>query len=92
MIKKEQKHFNLILDSGLTFFSHVRGKTISARRGVGVIRYLSKYATRDEIYKLYVWPHVHYDAGTSSITGMIQSSLWISPKNSNLPDTLQHLL
>ena len=63
VIKQEQKHDGLILDSGLTFHSHVREKIISARSGIGVIRFLSKYVTRDvldQIYKLYVRPHFDY--------------------------------
>ena len=63
LIKQKQKHLGLILDSGLTFHSHVREKIISARRGIGVIRFLSKYVTRgvlDQIYKLYVRPHLDY--------------------------------
>ena len=53
----------MILDSGLTFHSHVREKIISARRGIGVIRFLSKYVMRDvldQMYKLYVRPHLDY--------------------------------
>ena len=43
--------------------SYVREKIISARRGIGVIRYLSKYVSRDvldQMYKLYVRPHLDY--------------------------------
>ena len=50
-------------DLSLNFQSHVREKIVSARRGIGVIRYLSKYVTRevlDQMYKLYVRPHLHY--------------------------------
>ena len=53
----------MILDSRLNFDSHVREKIISARRGTGVIRYLSKYVSRDvldQMYKLYVRPHLDY--------------------------------
>ena len=63
VIKQEQKHLGLILDSGLTFHSHLREKVISARRGIGAIRFLSKYVTMDvldQIYKLYVRPHLDY--------------------------------
>ena len=63
VIKKEQKHLCLILDSDLTFHSHLREKIISARRGIGVIRFLSKYVSRDvldQMYKLYVQPHLAY--------------------------------
>ena len=57
VIKQEQKHFSLILDSGLTFYSHMREKIISARRGIGVIQFLSNYVTMDvldQMYKLYM--------------------------------------
>ena len=62
-IKDEQKHLGMLLDSRLNFNSHVREKIISARRGIGVIRYLSKYVSRDvldQMYKLYVRPHLDY--------------------------------
>ena len=63
VIKREQKHLGLILNSGLTFHSYVREKIISARRGIGVIRFLSKYVSRDalgQMYKPYVRPHLDY--------------------------------
>ena len=64
IIKQEQKHLGFILDSGLTFHSHVREKIISARRGIGVIRFLSKYVSMDvleQMYKLYVRLHLDYE-------------------------------
>ena len=63
IIKDEQKHLGMILDSCLIFNSHMREKIISARRGIGVIHYLSKYVSRDvldQMYKLYVRPHLDY--------------------------------
>ena len=62
-MKDEQTHLGLILDSGLTFHSHIKDKTIKANRGIGMIRYLSKYFTSDvldQLYKLYVRPHLDY--------------------------------
>ena len=41
----------------------MREKLVSARRGIGVIRYLSKYVSRvvlDQMYKLYVKAHLDY--------------------------------
>ena len=41
----------------------MREKIISARRGIGVIRYLSKYVSRDvldQMCNLYVRPHLDY--------------------------------
>ena len=61
VIKDEQKH--LVLDSDLNFRSHIREKIISARKGIGVIRYLSKSVSRDvldQMYKLYLRPHLDY--------------------------------
>ena len=62
-IKLEHKHLGMILDSKLNFHSHVREAIIKARRGIGIIRFLSKYVSRDvldQIYKLYVRPHLDY--------------------------------
>ena len=53
----------MILDSKLNLNSHVREVIIKARRGIGIICYLSKYVSRDvfdQIYKLYVRPHLDY--------------------------------
>ena len=55
VIKSEQKHLGMILDSSLNFQSYVREKTVSARMGIGVIRYMPRYVTRevlDQMYKL----------------------------------------
>ena len=45
--KQEQKHLGMILDSRLNFQGHAREKIVSARRGIGVIRYMSRYVTRE---------------------------------------------
>ena len=53
----------MILDSKLDFQSHVREAIVKARRGIGMIRYLSRYVSRevlDVIYKLHVRPHLDY--------------------------------
>ena len=53
----------MILDSKLDFQSHIKAAIQKARRGIGMIRYLSKYVSRDildQIYKLYVRPHLDY--------------------------------
>ena len=54
----------MILDSKLNFQTHIRQAVIKARRGTGIIPYLCKYVLRgvlDQIYKLYVRPHLYYD-------------------------------
>ena len=61
--KSEHKHLGMILDSKLDFQSHIKEAIQKARRGIGMIRYLSKYVSRDvldQIYKLYVRPHLDY--------------------------------
>ena len=63
MRKAEHKHLGMILDTKLNFQIHVKEAICKARRGIGVIRYLSKYVFRDildQLYKLYVWPHLDY--------------------------------
>ena len=64
VVKAEHQHVGMTLDSKLSFQSHVREAIIKARKGVGIIRFLFKYVSRDvldQIYKLYVRPHLHYD-------------------------------
>ena len=46
-VKMEHKHLGMILDSKLNFHSHIREAIIKARRGIGIIRFLSKYVSRD---------------------------------------------
>ena len=53
----------MILDSKLDFSAHVKEAIVKARRGIGMIRYMAKYVSRDvrdQIYKLYVRPHFDY--------------------------------
>ena len=59
----EYKHLGVTLDSKLNFESHIREAIIKARRGIGLIKYLSNYVSRrvlDQIYKIYVRPHLDY--------------------------------
>ena len=39
----EQKHLGLILDSKLSFERHLNEKIITAKKGIGIIKYLSKF-------------------------------------------------
>ena len=56
-VKSEYRILSMILDS-------IQAQAvIKARRGTGIIPYLSKYVSRgvlDQIYKLYVRPHLYY--------------------------------
>ena len=61
--KTEHKHLGMILDDSLNFKSHVKEAIVKARRGIGLVRYLSKYVSKhvlNQIYKLYVRPHLDY--------------------------------
>ena len=57
--KSEHKYLGVILD----FQSHIKEAIQKARHGIGTIRDLSKYVSRDvldQIYKLYVRPYLDY--------------------------------
>ena len=59
----EQKHLGIILDSKLSFSSHIKAIISKCRQGIGMLRFLSKYLPRhilNEIYKLYVRPNFDY--------------------------------
>ena len=61
--KNEHKHLGLILDSKLDFQSHIREAILKARRGIGIIKCLSKYVCREvlaQIFKIYVRQHLDY--------------------------------
>ena len=51
----EHKHLGMTLDKKLGFQSHIREAILKAWRGIGMIKYLSKYISRevlDQVYKL----------------------------------------
>ena len=57
MRKDEHKHLGLIIESKPGFKSYIKKVILTARRGIGMINNLSKYASRDVldyIYKLCV--------------------------------------
>ena len=64
VIKHEQKHLDLILDSGLTFLSHVREKNYQCKKGyrcnLVLIKVCNEGYPESNIYKLYVRPHLDY--------------------------------
>ena len=60
---EEHKHLGLLLDSKLSFNGHIKSLISRARRGIGMIKYLSNYLPRNtlnDLYKLYVRPHLDY--------------------------------
>ena len=59
----EHRHLCIMLDSKLSFATHIQSIIIKCRRGKGIIKFLSKYLPRNtltELYKLYVRPHLDY--------------------------------
>ena len=59
----EHKHLGIILDSKLSFSAHIKCAISKTRKGIGLLKYLSKYLPRhtlSELYKLYVRPHLDY--------------------------------
>ena len=60
---ESHKHLGVILDSKLNFNYHFNEKISKARKGIGIIKYLSSFTpnkTLDQIYKMYVRPHLDY--------------------------------
>ena len=52
----EHKHLGFILDSKLSFSTHIKSAISKTRKGISLLKYLSKYLPRDtlnEVYKLY---------------------------------------
>ena len=59
----EHKHLGLFLDSKLSFSAHIKAAISKSRKSIGLLKYLSKYLPRhtlNELYKLYVRPHLDY--------------------------------
>ena len=57
------KHLGLILDSKLSFVPHIKATISKTRKGIGLLRMLSKYVPRNalcQIYKSYVRSHLDY--------------------------------
>ena len=64
-VKREShtQHIGMILDQRLNFRLHIEEKIKKANKGLGLLRFLSKYITRpvlDKVYKMYVRPHLDY--------------------------------
>ena len=59
----DHKHLGLILDSKLCFISHINEKIAKARKGLGIIKSLSRFLsvkTLELIFKLCIWPHLDF--------------------------------
>ena len=56
----EHKHLGLTLDSKLSFATHVNEKLQIARIGIGIIFSFLPIKTLDQIYKMFVRPHLDF--------------------------------
>ena len=59
----EHKHLGLIMDTKLTFASHINDKLSKARKGIGILKSLNQYLPTkilDQIYKMYIRPHLDF--------------------------------
>ena len=59
----QHEHLGLILDAKLSFSGHIQATISKSRKGIGMLRLLSKCLPRRiliELYKLYVRPHLDY--------------------------------
>ena len=59
----EHKHLGIILDTRRSFSAHVKSIISKTRKGIGMLKHLSnnlRRKTLDQLYKLYVRPHLDY--------------------------------
>ena len=59
----EHKHLGFTLDSKVSFSAHIKSAISKTRKGICLLKYLSKYLPRhtlNELHKLYVRPHQDY--------------------------------
>ena len=59
----EHKNLGIILDSKLSLSAHIHVAITKSRKGIGMLKFLSKYLPRNtlsNLYKLYVRPHLDY--------------------------------
>ena len=71
---EEHNHLGLILGSKLSFSAHIKSFISKARKGIGLLKYLFKYLPRNtlnDLYKLYVHPHLDYEDVTYHIPAKV---------------------
>ena len=59
----KHKHLGFVLDSKLSFLSHINAAISKSRKALGILKLLSKYLSRETINslcKLYIRPHLDY--------------------------------
>ena len=86
----EHKHLGIILDSKLSFSAHIKSAISKTRKGIGLLKYLSKYLPRhtlNELYKLYVRPHLDY----GDVIYHIPAKTCEFSQNTFLPDLMEKI-
>ena len=86
----EHKHLGIILDSKLSFSAHIKSAISKTRKGIGLLKCLSKYLPRhtlSELFKLYVRPHLDY----GDIIYHIPGKLCEFSQNIILPNLMEKL-
>ena len=61
--KPFSKHLGVYMDESLSFSNHIREKIAKAMNGISLLKFLSKYISKDILnmsYKMYVRPHLDY--------------------------------
>ena len=77
-VKREYytKHLGVFLDSHLNLRKHVEEKAKIANKGIGMLRFLSRFVGRkvlDQIYKIFVRPHLDQAKDSMEILKAIQT-------------------
>ena len=86
----QHKYLGIILDSKLSFSAHINSAISKARKGIGLLKYLSKYQPRhtlNELYKLYVRPHPDY----GDVIYHISAKVCEFSQNQVLPNLMEKL-
>ena len=86
----EHKHLGLVLDSKVSFSTHIKSVISNARKGIGLLKYLSKYLPRytlNELFKLYVRPHLDY----GDVIYHIPAKICESSQNTFLPNLMEKI-
>ena len=59
----QHKHLGMILDTKLSFSAHIQEAITKSRKGIGMLKLMSKYlpgTTLNKLFQLYVRPHLDY--------------------------------
>ena len=59
----QHKHLGMILDTKLSFSTHLQAAIVKSRKAIGMLKFISKYLSRgmlDKVFKLNVRPHLDY--------------------------------